>query len=164
MSNFKVLTLTYILKEEINSLVMLHHTKRSDSHSYGKYNGFASFLKNGESLSMASSRSLIEQVGVEPTETIFRGTVYWDKFQNQEQGMIGHFYLVKVKEKPFSETREGFVKEVPIKSILNNEIPMWPGDQFIMPLLLDYKNNQKFDGVMNYSFGVPTDFKHVFLK
>lgn len=150
-----VVVLGYVLSPDRERVLMLYHNGDANDNSYGKYNGLSGKLTGQESVSEAMRRIVVEETGVEPASLEFRGIVHWAGFGRRNESLLGNVFLIpSLNGVPPKFTKRGELQWIPIDRLSRGELPMWSGDEHILPLVFD-RHPHPFFGYMPYDQGVP---------
>jgi len=151
-------TLGYILSSDKKKVLLIHRNNRPEDEHLGKYNGLGGKLESQEDIVESMRREIREEAGIQCTELTLRGTISWPGFGKNGEDWFGFIFLITQFEgTPFTKNPEGTLEWIEIEKFLNLEIPMWEGDKYFIPLLLNQLDKQ-FHGVMPYKNGKPVSW------
>lgn len=146
-------TLGYVFSPDGASVLMIHRNSRPGDLHLGKYNGLGGKLDRGEDVVSGMRREIQEEAGIECHELELAGTISWPGFGRNGEDWFGFiFRVLQFSGIPFEANPEGALEWVEIGRV--QTLPLWEGDQFFLPLVLDRKAPQ-FHGVMPYANGKP---------
>jgi 8-oxo-dGTP diphosphatase len=101
-------------------------------------------------------REIFEEAGIDCTNIILKGTVNWPGFGPNGEHWLGFVFLIKeFSGTPFSSNHEGDLVWVDISEIKN--LPMWEGDKYFIPLVLD-NDPRPFHAYIPYKDGKVEEF------
>lgn len=150
--------LVYPVSPDDDRVLMQFHKDSSDP-SYGRYNGLSAYPTPMESMADAARRAL-RISGIEHAKLIHRGVIHWSRFESNDWPLYGHLFLahplpssVVIQEDQLYR-RQWMDKE----ALLADQVPCWPGDAHIFPLLFD-NDPRPFHGLMVYSNGLPQEWR-----
>jgi len=134
---------------------MVHRTARSDDYQLGKYNGLGGKLESDEDIATCMKREITEEAGITVTSMRLRGTISWPGFSDagDEFGFI--FLIDGWQGEPYTSNVEGPLSWQRIDAL--DELPLWPGDRYFLPLVFDASVPQ-FHGVLPYADGSPVSW------
>jgi 8-oxo-dGTP diphosphatase len=156
-------TLGYVLSPDRRLVLMIHRAARPDDQAFGKYNGLGGKMEQGEDVAACMMREIREEAGIEVTQMRLRGTVSWPGFGKYGEDWLGFIFLITAfAGQPLPHNPEGTLAWVPVAQVLNNEIPMWPGDKHFLPLVFS-EDARQFHGVMPYRDGQPISWSYTWL-
>ena len=136
--NAAVVVLAYILDRAGGRILMLHHNTDPGDSSYGKYNGLSGRMMKNESVLDTAHRIIRNETQVEPGDMLWRGMVHWSGFGADSHSLLGCVFLVDgLRGLAQSTTSRGRLQWVEIDKLMTNQVPMWPGDEDLLPLVLD---------------------------
>jgi hypothetical protein len=154
-SNISCVVLGYVLSLKRDRVLMLYHNGDAADSSYGKYNGLSGRLNSMESVSEAMRRVVMAETLAEPSSMELRGVVHWAGFGRRNESLLGHVFLIHGLDGiPPEFTTRGRLQWVPLEQLTRGELPMWSGDEHILPLVFD-EHPHPFFGYMPYDHGVP---------
>jgi 8-oxo-dGTP diphosphatase len=146
-------TLGYVFSPDGRRVLMIHRNSRPGDLHLGKYNGLGGKLDPGEDVVAGLRREIREEAGIECDELELAGTVSWPGFGKAGEDWFGFvFRVLRFNGTVLDVNPEGKLEWVEIERI--SSLPLWDGDQFFLPLVLDRKCAQ-FHGVMPYRHGKP---------
>jgi 8-oxo-dGTP diphosphatase len=156
-------TLGYVLSPDRRSVLMIHRIARPDDQAFGKYNGLGGKMEPGEDVAACMKREIREEAGLEVLEMRLRGTISWPGFGKHGEDWLGFVFLVTAfNGHPLRQNREGTLEWVPLTRVINDEIPMWPGDRHFLPLVFS-EDPRQFHGLMPYRDGQPIAWSYTLL-
>ncbi|MDB5102161.1 MAG: ADP-ribose pyrophosphatase [Cyanobacteria bacterium RYN_339] len=151
-------TLGYVTRGD--EVLLIHRNARPEDTHLGKYNGLGGKLDALESPVECMRRELAEEAEIQPTRLILRGTVSWPGFGKQGEDWFGFIYLIpEWAGTPPAANPEGALSWQPVARLLNNELPLWEGDKYFLPLVFD-QDARAFDGIMPYKGGKPVSWRY----
>jgi 8-oxo-dGTP diphosphatase len=151
-------TLAYILSPDGRRVLLVHRNRRPDDPHFGKYNGLGGKLDPGEDVVACIRREVREEAGLECDEMVLRGTISWPGFGKNGEAWFGFVFRVdRWHGAPRADNPEGTLEWVELDRVL--ELPLWEGDRFFLPLVLDQSEKQ-FHGVMPYRDGRPVSWSY----
>lgn len=146
-------TLGFVLSPCGQEVLLIYRNARPQDPAYGKYNGLGGKLEPHEDVLAGMRRELLEESGLTALELHLRGTISWPGFGRQGEDWFGFIFLItRWTGSPHKANSEGELHWVPIQKILHQELPMWPGDRYFLPLVFD-ADPRPFHGVMPYRDG-----------
>ena len=150
--------LVYPVSPDGQSVLMQFH-KDSEDPSFGRYNGLTAYLSPEESIAETARRAL-RIAGIQDATLVRRGVVHWSRYNGYDWPLVGHFFLAHPADEPviIQETPEVRRQWVELDRLLAAEVPCWPGDAHIFPLLFD-GDARPFDGLMVYHQGLPSAWR-----
>lgn len=158
--NAAVVVLAYVMDKAGERVLMLHHNTDAGDSSYGKYNGLSGRMMRSESVLDTAHRIIREETQVEPGSMSWRGMVHWSGFGADGHSLLGCIFLVDgLSGSPQPTTTRGRLQWVELDKLMTNQVPMWPGDEEILPLIFD-QDNRPFFGYMPYEGGVPKSWSY----
>ena len=141
-------TLGFVLSPDRRRVLMVHRNRRISDDHYGKYNGLGGKMRPDEDVAACLKREIMEEAGIECLEMRLRGTVNWTGFGPRGESWLGFIFIIdRFRGEPFSANEEGDLVWVEISRM--NELPMWEGDRFFLPLVFD-EDPRPFHGFMPY--------------
>jgi 8-oxo-dGTP diphosphatase len=151
-------TLGYILSPDKRKVLLVHRNARPEDEHLGKYNGLGGKIESQEDIVESMKREILEEAGITCTEMKLRGTISWPGFGKNGEDWFGFIFVItKYEGTPFTKNPEGSLEWVDIDKFLKLEIPMWEGDKYFIPLLLNEERRQ-FHGIMPYKNGKPVSW------
>jgi 8-oxo-dGTP diphosphatase len=148
-------TLGYILSSDGSQVLLIHRNTRPDDLAFGKYNGLGGKVDPGEDVLTGMRRELREEAGIEATALTLRGTVSWPGFGKRGEDWFGFIFVItEWTGEPLTENPEGTLEWLPLSSLLDFSLNLWPGDKYFLPLVFD-DDPRPFHGVMPYENGQP---------
>lgn len=150
--------LVYPLSTDKQWTLMQFHKAVSDP-SYGRYNGLSAYPSAEESLAEAARRAL-RVAGIQEATLTLRGVVHWSRFDPHDWPLVGHFFLASPAEDAVLIQEDSHFRRqwMDVESLLSGQVPCWPGDAHIFPLLFD-ENPRPFHGLMVYDQGIPKSWR-----
>ena len=150
--------LVYPVSDDGKRVLMQFHKNPLDP-SYNRYNGLSAFPKPMEHLMETAGRAL-RGAGISNANLRFRGDVHWSRFDPSDWPLFGHHFLARVPSNPslILEDEDVRRKWVDLDDLLAMQLPCWPGDAHIFPLLFD-EDPRPFHGLMVYDQGVPQTWR-----
>jgi 8-oxo-dGTP diphosphatase len=146
-------TLGYVFSPDGRRVLMIHRNSRPDDLHIGKYNGLGGKLDVGENVVSGFRREVREEAGIDCEEVELAGTISWPGFGKRGEDWFGFiFRVLRFSGSPLDANPEGELEWVELDRLAS--LPLWDGDQFFLPLVLDRKGLQ-FHGVMPYRDGKP---------
>jgi 8-oxo-dGTP diphosphatase len=156
-------TLGYVLSPDQRHVLMIHRNARPDDQAFGKYNGLGGKMEPGEDVAACMKREIREEAGLEVVAMRLRGTISWPGFGKHGEDWLGFIFLITAfTGQPLRRSAEGTLEWVPVAQVVNNEIPMWPGDKYFLPLVFSADPRQ-FHGLMPYRDGQPVSWSYTLL-
>jgi 8-oxo-dGTP diphosphatase len=153
-------TLGYVLSADRRSVLMVHRIARPDDQAFGKYNGLGGKMERDEDVAACMRREIREEAGIEVTAMQLRGTISWPGFGKHGEDWLGFVFLITAfAGEPVASNHEGTLEWVPVQRVVNDEIPMWPGDRHFLPLVFG-DDPRQFHGVMPYKNGQPVSWRY----
>ncbi len=150
-------TLGYILSPDRNHVLLVYRNARPGDHHLGKYNGLGGKARADEDVLTCLTREIREEAGIECGRTELRGVVNWPGFGPAGENWLGFIFLVTdFAGTPGSRNEEGELAWHPLEKL--DELPMWEGDRFFLPLVFD-GDPRVFYGYMPYRDGRPVDWR-----
>ena len=155
-----IATLGYVLSQDRTQVLMIHRNTRADDLHLGKYNGLGGKLERDEDAVACMRRELREEAGIEAVELALRGTISWPGFGKNGEDWLCFIFLVSAwRGTPPAANPEGTLAWVPVGSLLEQSLPLWPGDRHFLPLVFAPEPRQ-FHGVMPYRDGQPLSWTY----
>ena len=155
-----IATLGYVLSQDRTQVLMIHRNTRADDLHLGKYNGLGGKLERDEDAVACMRRELREEAGIEAVELALRGTISWPGFGKNGEDWLCFIFLVSAwRGTPPAANPEGTLAWVPVGSLLDQSLPLWPGDRHFLPLVFAPEPRQ-FHGVMPYRDGQPLSWTY----
>ncbi|ADD26846.1 NUDIX hydrolase [Meiothermus ruber] len=146
-------TLGFVLSPDRQEVLLVYRNARSQDPAYGLYNGLGGKLEPHEDVVAGMRREILEESGLTALQLHLRGTISWPGFGRQGEDWFGFIFLItEWTGSPHAANGEGELHWVPIQKILRQELPMWPGDRYFLPLVFD-ADPRPFHGVMPYRGG-----------
>jgi 8-oxo-dGTP diphosphatase len=146
-------TLGYVFSPDHRRLLMIHRNTRPGDLHLGKYNGLGGKLDAGEDVVTGFRREIREEAGIECEELELAGTISWPGFGKRGEDWFGFIFRVfRFSGTPLESNPEGRLEWIEIERL--SSLPLWDGDQFFLPLVLE-RNAGQFHGVMPYRDGKP---------
>ena len=156
-------TLGYVLSPDLRFVLMIHRTARPDDQAFGKYNGLGGKMEQGEDVVACIKREIREEAGLEVLAMRLRGTISWPGFGKHGEDWLGFIFLITAfTGQPLCRSTEGTLEWVPVARVINDEIPMWPGDRYFLPLVFS-DDPRQFHGLMPYRNGQPVSWSYTLL-
>jgi 8-oxo-dGTP diphosphatase len=153
-------TLGYVLSVDRTEVLLIHRNARPDDPAYGKYNGLGGKLEPHENIVAGMRREIQEEAGIDVLTTDLRGTVSWPGFGKQGEDWFGFLFLITHwSGVPQTQNHEGSLEWVPLTTLLDLSLNLWPGDRYFLPLVFD-TDPRPFHGVMPYAEGQPTGWQY----
>ena len=146
-------TLGYVLTPDRRSVLLIHRNARPDDPALGKYNGLGGKLEPTEDAAAGMKRELFEEAGIEVSEMSLRGTLSWPGFGKNGEDWFGFIFVITSFTGAASTgNAEGSLSWQPLESLIEGNLPLWPGDKHFLPLVFD-NDPRPFHGVMPYESG-----------
>jgi 8-oxo-dGTP diphosphatase len=146
-----VATLGYVLSPDRRRVLMIHRNARAHDQHLGKYNGLGGKLDPHEDVLAGMRREIHEEAGIDCTELGLRGTINWPGFGKAGEDWLGFVFLItRFEGTPFERNPEGTLEWIDLGRL--DELPMWEGDRYFLPLVFD-ADPRPFHGVMPYRDG-----------
>lgn len=146
-------TLGYILSPDRTHTLLIHRNARMDDVHLHKYNGLGGKMRPNEDVLGCIRREIREEAGVECEDILLRGTINWTGFGPDGEDWLGFIFRIdRFLGTPFTENPEGTLSWHPVSRL--NELPMWEGDRFFLPLVFD-RDPRIFHGHMPYKDNRP---------
>lgn len=156
-------TLGFVMHPDGKRVLMVHRIARPGDEQLGKYNGLGGKVEPGEDVVAGMRRELREEAGVEVDSMRLRGTVSWPGFGRHGEDHFGFVFVIDawhladgVDSLP-AANEEGPLTWERIDSL--GDLPMWEGDRYFMPLVLD-PDVPQFHGCIPYENGRPTGWTY----
>ena len=131
-------TLGYILSKDRKQVLLIHRNKRDQDPHFGKYNGVGGKLEPNEDVLTCMKREIFEEVGINCLSTEFRGTIHWKGFGPNRESWLGFVFLITdFSGSPFTSNLEGDLEWIDLERM--EDLPMWDGDRYFLPLVFDEK-------------------------
>lgn len=151
-------TLGYVLSPDRKKVLMVHRKGRPDDAHIGKYNGLGGKLERDEDIVAGIKREIYEEAGIICEKMSLRGTINWTSFGPKNEDWIGFIFLIEsFSGTPFTENAEGSLEWVEVSRL--NELPMWEGDKYFLPLVFD-QDPRAFHGFMPYEKNRPLGWSY----
>jgi len=154
-------TLAYLWDTTTDRVLMVRRNARSNDDHFGKVNGVGGKLEADEGIVESLRREVKEEIEVDLTDFVLRGTVTWTNFGPKREEWLGFMFLVTgwVGEVPTSNV-EGSLEWIDRSRLLaacsedeaeraSADLPMWSGDRHFVPLVFD-NDSRAFHGTMPY--------------
>jgi len=154
-------TLAYLWDTTTDRVLMVRRNARPDDDHFGKVNGIGGKLEADEGIVESLRREVQEEIRVDLTDFVLRGTVTWTNFGPKREEWLGFMFLVTdwVGEVPTSNV-EGSLEWIDRSRLLAAcseheaervaaDLPMWSGDRHFVPLVFD-NDPRAFHGTMPY--------------
>jgi len=146
--------LGFILSPDEERVLLVHRNKRKDDHQIGKYNGLGGKMEAHEDVLAGMKREIHEEAGIECLEIKLRGTVNWPGFGPNGEHWLGFVFLIsRFSGTPYSSNHEGDLEWIKKEEI--HSLPMWEGDKYFIPLVLD-DDPRIFHAYLPYKEGKPS--------
>ena len=153
--NTTLLSLGYLLSPDHRKALLLFHNASSSDISYGKYNGYADFLRPDESSVECFQRTVLDSTGLAVRRSRFRGSIHWPNFRDRQKAFFGQIFVCDDYEGTLKEFNHlGQNRWVSVAEVLRGDVPCWDGDHHFLPLVFD-ADPRPFHGYMPYERGVP---------
>lgn len=154
-------TLGYVLSKDKKSVLLVNRSKREDDIHYGKYNGLGGKLEPNEDVVSGFIREVKEEAGIEPTNTILRGTINWPGFGGVGEDWFGFIFRVDSYEgEPQKENPEGYLEWVELDKF--DQINFWESDRYWLDLVFN-ENKKVFHGTAPFLDGKMISWNYVYL-
>ncbi len=139
--------------------VLLQFHKNPEDPSYNLFNGLSIYPGPFENITEAARRAL-RMAGISQSALEFRGGVQWSRFDPNDWPLFGYHFLALLPDDTsyVLETSEVRRQWFDLNTVLEREIPLWPGDAYIFPLVFD-NNPVPFHGLMVYDQGLPQEWR-----
>lgn len=150
--------LVYPVSVDRKCILMEFHKDPEDP-SYNRYNGITAWPRRHESVAEAAHRAL-RTAGILGAQLQFRGNVHWSRFDPNDWPLFGFHFLAHLPEDVGIVMEDERVRRrwIEVDELLSEQVPCWPGDLHILPLMLD-DNPKPFHGLMVYDNGIPQDWR-----
>lgn len=150
--------IVYPLSHDGKRVLMQFHKSPQDP-SYNRYNGLSIYPGPFESVAEAARRAL-KAAGLPVGRLQFRGGVHWSRFDPNDWPLFGHHFLAHMPDEvPFVVENDQVRRQwVEMDTLLDRQLPIWPGDAYILPLVFD-SNPSPFHGLMVYEEGLPQEWR-----
>jgi 8-oxo-dGTP diphosphatase len=149
-------TLGFVLSKDKKQVLLVFRNKRETDHQIGKYNGLGGKLEPHEDVLAGMKREIHEEAGIDCTEIVLRGTVNWPGFGPNGEDWIGFVFLISEYHGiPHTTNPEGDLVWVDVEKI--NQLPMWEGDKYFIPLVFD-SDPRMFHAYLPYKNGKLVNF------
>lgn len=164
-------TLAYLWDVGSDRVLLVRRNARPDDDHYGKVNGVGGKLEADEGVTESLRREVGEEVGVELTDLLLRGTITWTNFGPRREEWLGFVFLVTGWEgEPPPANAEGTLEWVERSRLLAAcsdeeseraaaDLPMWEGDRYFVPLVFD-DDQRTFHGTMPYDGDRPKSWSY----
>jgi 8-oxo-dGTP diphosphatase len=153
-------TLGFVLSPSGQEVLLVHRNARPQDPAYGRYNGLGGKLEPHEDVVAGMRREILEEAGLTPLQLSLRGTISWPGFGRNGEDWFGFIFLIpRWSGVPPAANAEGELHWVSIQKVLRQELPMWPGDHYFLPLVFD-ADPRPFHGVMPYQNGQPVSWQY----
>lgn len=151
--------LVYPTSADRKRILMQFHKDPEDP-SYNRYNGISAWPRQRESLAEAAHRAL-RTAGLSGARLEFRGSVHWSRFDTNDWPLFGYHFLAHLPDGAGVVMEDDQVRRrwIEVRDLLSEQVPCWPGDLHILPLILD-DNPLPLHGLMVYDKGVPADWRY----
>jgi len=151
-----VATLGYVFSPDGRQVLLIHRNANPNDLHLGKYNGLGGKLDPLEDVVAGMKREIREEAEIECDELELRGTVNWPGFGKNGEDWLGFiFRITAFTGIPLERNPEGTLEWVDVDRM--QDLPMWEGDRFFLPLVFDPKG-RSFHGVMPYRDGKPVSW------
>ncbi len=151
-------TLGYLLSPDGKQVLLVHRNLRPEDPHFGKYNGLGGKLQRDEDVVTGLRREIREESGLECDELVLRGTISWPGFGKQGEDWFGFIFRIdRWSGTPLTRNPEGTLVWMEIDRL--QELPLWEGDRFFLPLVFQ-RTPQQFHGLMPYQDGKPLGWSH----
>lgn len=146
--------LVYPVSQDRQRVLMAFHKEAWDP-SFHRYNALTAIPVAHESVADAAGRAM-SIAGIAGTGLVFRGGVHWHGFTSGPPSLFGHHFLATADEQAGFIVEDDKVRRqwLGIDRLLDGQVPCWPGDAHIFPLLFD-ADPRPFHGSMGYANGLP---------
>lgn len=151
-------TLGFVLSPDQRRVLMVHRNARAKDDQFGKYNGLGGHMEPNEDVVNCMRREIHEEAGIDCTEITLRGTINWTGFGPKSENWLGFVFLItKFKGEPYTENEEGTLHWIEVDRL--NELPMWEGDRYFLPMVFD-EDPHVFHGFMPYENERPLNWTY----
>jgi 8-oxo-dGTP diphosphatase len=151
-------TLGYVLSPDGRDVLFMRRNRRREDPHFGKCNGLGGKLDAREDVVAGMRREIREESGLECEALQLRGTVSWPGFGPRGEDWFAFIFLItRWRGALHADSPEGELVWHPVDRVL--ELPLWEGDPFFLPLVLDASLPQ-FHGVMPYREGRPVSWSY----
>lgn len=151
--------LGFIVSADGKKTLLINRTARKDDHHYGKFNGLGGKMESGEDIVSCLKREIYEEAGINAKKILLRGTINWKGFGGEGEDWFGFIFLInEYVGRPRTENSEGELVWKPIDEL--NNLPMWEGDRYFLPLVFD-NDPRVFHGYMPYAENKPVDWSYI---
>ncbi|MDF2230124.1 8-oxo-dGTP diphosphatase [Cutibacterium acnes] len=154
-------TLGFVMHPDGERVLMVHRIARPGDEQLGKYNGLGGKVEPGEDVVAGMKRELREEARIEVDAMRLRGTVSWPGFGRHGEDHFGFIFLVDSWH-PIADAIPDANEEGPLtweRVDLLDELPMWEGDRYFLPLVFD-PDVPQFHGCLPYHDGRPTGWSY----
>ena len=150
--------IVYPLSEDRKRVLMQFHKSPHDP-SYNRYNGLSIYPGPYENIAEAARRAL-KTAGLLAGRLELRGGVHWSRFDPNDWPLFGHHFLAHTPDDTPFLVEDDHVRRqwVELEALMDRQLPIWPGDTHIFPLLFD-QNPLPFHGLMVYHEGLPQEWR-----
>ncbi len=149
-------TLGFVVSPDRKKTLLIHRNARKDDDHYNKYNGLGGKMLPGEDIVSCIRREIMEEAGLVCSKILLRGTINWTGFGPNGEDWLGFIFRIdKYGGVPFEENEEGKLSWIRIDKL--DELPMWEGDRFFLPMVFD-DDPRIFHGYMPYKNESPIDW------
>lgn len=150
--------LVYPVSRDGQRVLMQFHKDPQDP-SYNRYNGLSAYPAWHESVAEAAERAM-RGAGILQAGLAFRGCVHWSRYDPMDWPLFGHHFRASLPEDAavIMENDEVRRRWIHREELLSRQVPCWPGDMDILPLVLD-DDPRPFHGIMIYDQGVPRQWR-----
>ena len=151
-------TLGYIISSNRQQTLLVHRNRRQNDQHLGKYNGLGGKMEPGEDIYQCLVREIYEEAGIVCEKAVLRGTINWTGFGPHGEDWFGFIFRVDAFSGMAKTSNiEGDLAWVDI-ALLDN-LPMWEGDKFFLPLVFD-DDPRTFHGYMPYRNETPLSWQY----
>jgi len=152
-------TLGYIVNKDQSKVLLVHRNARDSDQHLGKYNGLGGKLESNEDPATGMIREIKEEAGIDVVDMKLKGIINWTGFGPNGEDWMGFVFFINLFHgTPHAKNEEGDLSWHKIDEI--NELPMWEGDRYFLPLVFD-ANPKVFYGYMPYKNAKPLDWSYV---